>query len=607
MTHLHIPNFKPTINTIKYLLKFVWDESPGKKYIIVRGFLTLICSLFPVIYTILPGLIIDEVTNRTITPTLLAYICLLIISPIINAIISSLTNNYLASLALDLRLKLEEKYYNHILDMDYESLENPDLQILKGRAGETMGEALAVVEKIFTLLSSAAIFISMSTLLFSINPILIVAILTVIFVNSKVTKWLNIQNNQCRIEFSKLSRYEWGYSYMLDNFHYAKEVRMFGLKDFLLNKLFLVKSQEKSIHLKKQKNNSIAELIFAFTNLLQDVVVYVYILYRVVIEGILPGTMTILIASINKFKTSLTSVANSILSLSDSSLKIQELIDFLSIPLVQYNTGDKIPVFDSNSTIEFRNVSFKYPGASSYAIKDLSVTIHGNEKLCIVGENGAGKSTFIKLLVRLYFPTEGEILLNGININEYNYAKYQNLFSPVFQDYCKYYLDLKENIVLSNSYDNNKLRAVVENSGLLYLVKKLPNGYNTQVDKWIDEEGFEPSGGEGQRIAIARACYHGGYIFLLDEPTAALDPNAEYEIYTQFNDIITDKCAVLITHRLSAVQLADKVAVFNDGQVAEYGTHAELYAKGGIYTEMFDKQAQFYRNEAPATENAQEQ
>lgn len=129
------------------------------------------------------------------------------------------------------------------------------------------------------------------------------------------------------------------------------------------------------------------------------------------------------------------------------------------------------------------------------------------------------------------------------------------------------------------------------------LVKKLPKGYDTHVDKWIDPEGFEPSGGENQRIAIARACYHGGDIFLLDEPTASLDPVAEYEIYTQFNDMITDKCAVIITHRLSAVQLADKVAVFDDGNVVEYGTHFELYEKSGIYTEMFDKQAQFYRDE----------
>ena len=134
-----------------------------------------------------------------------------------------------------------------------------------------------------------------------------------------------------------------------------------------------------------------------------------------------------------------------------------------------------------------------------------------------------------------------------------------------------------------------------KNTGLTSLVEKLPQGYETQVGKFVDPNGFDPSGGESQRIAIARACYRGGDIFLLDEPTAALDPIAEYDIYTQFNQMITDKCAVLVTHRLSAVQLADKVAVFKNGSVVEYGSHQELYSKGGIYTEMFDKQAQFYR------------
>jgi ATP-binding cassette subfamily B protein len=205
----------------------------------------------------------------------------------------------------------------------------------------------------------------------------------------------------------------------------------------------------------------------------------------------------------------------------------------------------------------------------------------------------------------LYFPEKGEILLNGVNINEYDYLKYQRLFAPVFQDYITYSLPLKSNIMLADIENLDRLEDVCKKTGIIELVNKLPKGFETQVHKYIDEEGFDPSGGEGQRMAIARALYHDGSVFLLDEPTAALDPNAEYEIYTQFHNMIAGKCAVLITHRLSAVQLADKVAVFDDGHVAEYGTHTELYAKGGIYTEMFDKQAQFYRNN-PTGDDASE-
>ena len=158
-----------------------------------------------------------------------------------------------------------------------------------------------------------------------------------------------------------------------------------------------------------------------------------------------------------------------------------------------------------------------------------------------------------------------------------------------------------ENIVLANAYNKEHLDEVCLHSGLDGLIKKLPKGYDTSIGKTFDEEGIEPSGGEAQRIAIARACYRGGEIFLLDEPTAALDPMAEYEIYTQFTEMITNKCAILITHRLSAVQLADKVAVFDGGHIEEYGTLIYLYAKGVIYTEMFDKQAEFYRDK-PGTE-----
>lgn len=157
-------------------------------------------------------------------------------------------------------------------------------------------------------------------------------------------------------------------------------------------------------------------------------------------------------------------------------------------------------------------------------------------------------------------------------------------------------ISFRDNIILADEYDSEKFERVCSDHALHDLIQKMPRGVNTTIDKWVDEDGVTPSGGETQKMTIARAIYHGGEIFLLDEPTAALDPISEYEVYEQFNEMIGDKCAVLITHRLSAVQLADKVAVFDQGSVVEYGTHAELYANGGIYTEMFDKQAKFYRD-----------
>ncbi len=593
---------KSTWVSTKYMLSIVWGKMNGKKYITLSALRSLILAAFPVIYTVFPGFIINEIMNGKITNKLIIYVGILVLAPVLDSAINILTGRYLKRVSLNFDTQLETLFYQHTMSMDYENLENPELQELKGRAGETISEALSIVDKVFSLIYNIITFLSISTIIFSLNPILIIIICIFMYINSKATKWLNAENYKNWEIFTKLSRYKWGYSYMLDNFHYAKELRLFNFKDYILNKFTANEEKINDVHFKDHVNQSKVSFLASATNFIQDIAVYCYLIYCVIYRGLSVGTMTIYISSIEKFKGALSAIVNSYLALTGSSLKIQEFIKFMEIPLVQYTTGDKIPFFDKDSVIEFKNVSFKYPGSDRFVIKNLNITLRGDEKLCIVGQNGAGKSTFIKLLVRLYFPTEGEILLNNVNINEYDYEKYQRLFAPVFQDFCTYTLTLKENIILSDEYDSEKFKKVTGDSGIDGLIGKLPKGIDTQVDKWIDEEGFEPSGGEGQRIAIARACYHNGEIFMLDEPTAALDPMAEYEIYTQFSNMITDKCAVLITHRLSAVQLADKVAVFDDGRVAEYGTHAELYAKGGIYTEMFDKQAQFYRDE-PKSDN----
>ncbi len=203
------------------------------------------------------------------------------------------------------------------------------------------------------------------------------------------------------------------------------------------------------------------------------------------------------------------------------------------------------------------------------------------------GENGAGKTTFVKLLTRLYDPTEGDIFLNGININ-------MSIFSTVFQDYKLFSFSLKDNVALALPMDEAKVQKVLRYVGFEEKLQKLPKGIETAIYKNFDESGFEPSGGEGQKIALARALYKGAPVVILDEPTAALDPRAEYEIYQQFNDMVKGKTAVYISHRLSSTKFCDVIAVFDGGRIVEYGSHEELMKRGGIYSELFNMQAQFY-------------
>ena len=245
-------------------------------------------------------------------------------------------------------------------------------------------------------------------------------------------------------------------------------------------------------------------------------------------------------------------------------------------------------------TIEFRNVSFRYPGQMCNALKHVNIVLNPGEKLAVVGENGAGKTTFIKLLMRLYDPDEGEILLDGVNVRDIAYEQYMALFSTVFQDYRLFAFSLKENVCFGAEASDAEIEALLRRVGLGERLDTLPQGVHTPVFKEFDEGGFEPSGGEGQKIALARALFKNSPIVVLDEPTAALDPKAEYELYRRFDELVAEKTAVYISHRLSSAKFCNRIAVFHNGEIIELGTHDVLMRQGGAYARLFAMQAQYY-------------
>lgn len=589
-------NFKNTVSATKYMLKFIWNIEDGRKYIFLKTFVSMLNAMLPLALVSMPGLIINELTEERRINILLIYIGITAGVPLIQSAIISSLNVYLNDWRYNFLIKVKNNFISHCADMDYETMENPDIEILKERAEETTTDSLDTFEYLSGLISAIISVIMCASIISILNPFILALVIIVVVLNYINNKWVNKKTYLMNKEISKYNRFSWPIVNYFANLKYAKEIRLYNLKDYFIkiytdrrieaNK-FGIKS---SIYLKR---SAIVGAIFSF---IQNCILYIYFVYQVIESKLAVGSMTIYMGIVLQFTNSLLNITHQYLGLSMLSLRVHELIKFMQIPLKNFNTGSKVPFFDSNSVIEFKNVSFKYPWSEKYALKNVNIKIYGNQKLCIVGENGSGKSTFAKLLVRLYIPSEGEILLNNVNINEYDYCQYIKLFAPVFQDFALYNISLSENIVMADKYDSERLTSVVNQSGLYQFVNNNKNGYDTIIYKWYDKEGIEPSGGEGQRIAIARALYKGGEVYILDEPTAALDPNAEYEIYTQFHNMIQGKTAVLITHRLSAVQLADNVAVFENGSVVEYGTHKELYEKGGIYTNMFNKQAQFYRD-----------
>ena len=275
---------------------------------------------------------------------------------------------------------------------------------------------------------------------------------------------------------------------------------------------------------------------------------------------------------------------------------LEKTFEYLDIPNSMYQgslTTEKRS--DRQYEVEFRNVSFKYPGSDLWALKNVSMKFKVGNRLAIVGENGSGKTTFIKLLCRLYDPQEGQILLNGIDIRKYDYRDYMNIFSVVFQDFQLISQPLGSNVSGSMVYDEARVQKALMDAGFEERLGSLPDGLNTQLYKDFTENGVEISGGEAQKIAIARALYKDAPFIILDEPTAALDPVAEAEIYEKFNDIAGDKTAIYISHRLSSCKFCDEIVVFHKGSIIQHGKHEALLSKeNGKYYALWQAQAQYY-------------
>ena len=309
------------------------------------------------------------------------------------------------------------------------------------------------------------------------------------------------------------------------------------------------------------------------------------------------------VGSITQYVGAATAMVTNVFALTDllgimktNAPYLEKTFEFLDIPNSMYQgslTTEKRA--DRQYEVEFRDVSFKYPGSDIWALRHVNMKFKVGKRLAIVGENGSGKTTFIKLLCRLYDPQEGQILLNGIDIRKYRYDDYMNIFSVVFQDFQLICQPLGANVAGSMEYDRDRVRKALIDAGFGDRLATMGKGLDTMLYKDLSEDGVDVSGGEAQKVAIARALYKNAPFIILDEPTAALDPIAEAEIYSKFNDIAGDKTAIYISHRLSSCKFCDEIAVFHEGEVIQQGTHAELVADtNGKYHELWNAQAQYY-------------
>ena len=462
------------------------------------------------------------------------------------------------------------------------------------------GAAHVFWEHLQSLLVSCAGFIIFLFLLVFVDPLLlgIVLVTTLVgfFVSKRVNDWLyTVQDEE-----SDATRRMMYFLRKAEDYGLAKDIRLFGMRSWL-EELFngTLRRYRRNVVAKGEKKFFRSDFIGLVLTFLRNGAAYAYLIAMVLNGDLTASQFLLYFSAVSGFAAWVSNVLDGITTLHTHSLDISAYREFMTYPdLFKFEDGEPLSAETGKSyKIELQNVSFRYPEAETDTLTNINLTIAPFEKLAIVGLNGAGKTTLVKLICGFLDPTEGVVRLNGVDIRTYNRRDYYGLFSAVFQDFSVLALSVAENIaqVTAEGIDMTAVQECGEKAGLTRKLESLPNGYAAHLSKEIDEDGLDLSGGETQRLMLARALYKQAPLIVLDEPTAALDPIAESEMYRRYNELTSGRTAVYISHRLASTRFCDRVILLDTNRIAEEGTHDELIANGKKYAELFEIQSRYYR------------
>ncbi|EIF6167995.1 ABC transporter ATP-binding protein [Clostridium perfringens] len=591
------------LSNLKYIMGYAWSQD--KVLFAQCGVYTILASIAPFIGIFLPKFLIDELLGqRRIEIILMTLIGFFLLSSVVNYSIAWLRCAYsprVTKIRTDYITMISDK----IMKMDFKNTEDPEvLNKIKSVMNAVMSNNTGVEGVYHTLLGlfgrltafvgyiSIVLFLSPWILLFLIINVLISYALTM-----RVKKYEYSQKEKAA---DKDRRTFYVFDTMYD-FAYGKDIRIYDLKNILIDKFKKFRGERIDISRDVQGKQLKVKIVDVILLVIREFVVYGYLIYNVLFTGMSIGDFTMYFSTINGFGDWMKGILDDLANIKAQNMYLDDMREFLEIKSENKEKTRDIPI-DSSYEIEFKNVSFKYPKTDKYIYKNLSLKIKKGQRLAIVGINGAGKTTFVKLLCRLYEPTSGEILINGVNIKDFSKEEYYKILSVVFQDIKTFAFTVAENVSLENleEVDREKVLHCIEKAGVGDKINSLQKGIDTSLLKILDGEGVELSGGENQKLALARALYKNGKIVILDEPTSALDAVAEYNIYKGFDELIGDKTAIYISHRLASTKFCDVIAFFENGEIVEYGTHEELLKKNGKYSDMFNIQAQYYKEESGA-------
>lgn len=584
---------------MKNLLKFLkYSSKTSKSFILILIFNALFGCFITLFAVYMPKEIIGAIEAGKNLKECLIYVLVFILGNFILGII----NSYLTK-AIEVKSEYVSQMYHYILgekvlSIEYSYLENPYYLDLKERAlfaCQNQGAIIRLVRSFATILRNLFTLISLVVILASIGPGLIIILIASIGLNGLIMFLSAKTMTKFYGMLIPVNRKFGYYAGIISDIVKAKDYRLYSANDLVLNKIDLYLGETgtrfKELYPMIARNNAAMGAVSA----LQSFLTYTYVTYKTIKDKLPISSFSYYVSAAIQFSAIVSEIIGSFSEIWQMLNYIKPFIELLEIP--EEKESSSVEFVGEIKEIEFRNVYFTYPRQEKEILTDISFKINLHEHISIVGLNGAGKTTLIKLLCRLYHPTKGNIYINGIDIFDYEINSYNKAISCVFQDYKLFAYSIKENITCGYEKDVD-LDGIIEEVGLKRKISDLPKGIETSLDKQLSDDGVSISGGENQKIAIARAIYKDSSLVILDEPTSALDPLAEADIYENFHNMVGNKTAIYISHRMSSSVFCDKVLVIDNGHISDFAPHSELMKKkNSLYYKLFNSQAENYLHE----------
>lgn len=588
-----------TLSNIKFVYKFLFEKSKHSFFFLLSFILTTIIA--SVLITYLPSLIVFIIENNFGIPILIATVIAIAIAYAIFQFIIVYLSNYLRLEYSLVRANFPIiELQRHSLEMDYEVYEKKETKDALAKAMEAVGSDWQGFQGIYQYFPEIVIAI-IGLLIFGITSIFVswyifLIVLAMFFINLFVLYFVTKKDIKINEDISKYQNKLTYLSHVSRLEKEGKDIRNYSLKNKLINIMDSYYKILKKHVFKLELFWFLPDIEVSVFTLIRDLLAYAILIAEIIAGQIGVSEFVALIATITAFNSYIDRIVLNLDATYKSSVETSYYREYFEIGKENNKTNClDSKILDEAFEIEIKNLSFKYDGSEKYIFRNFSLKIKRGEKIAFVGLNGAGKTTLAKLLTGLYKPTEGEILVNGNNIKDFKKEDYFKYVSIVNQDVIPFAFTIKENIVGALPFDKTKFENVLNDSGLLEKVNSLTKKEETYLTQNLSEDGINLSGGETQKMLLARALYKNSPFLILDEPTAALDPLAEEELYMNYNSLMKNKTSIFISHRLSSTQFCDKIYYLEDGRIIEEGTHAELMNLKGKYFEVFNVQAKYYR------------